>query len=298
MGCQVTVQLEADKDAAEVMRDLPARFAAIESVLTRFNPESELMRFNTHAGEWVTVSDLLFKNIHAARHAALLTDGLFNPLVLPALVATGYDRSFEQIDTASITKAKTVHDWRGIELRPETREVRLPHGAKLDLGGIAKGWTATIIADELVHYGACLINIGGDMVGRGAPNGLPGWLVEIEDPFSNECFASLYLSDSSIVTSGIDYRNWNDSWGNQYHHIIDPRTGRSAVTDVLTATVLHPSGRTAEAYAKALILQGAEAGLQWLNQQWHTAGLIFRRDGAVLGTSTFTSLVNERNISS
>jgi thiamine biosynthesis lipoprotein len=294
MGCQVSVQLEADERGADVLRNLPQRFATIEATLTRFDPNSELMRLNARAGEWVAVSDLLFANIRAAKHAALLTDGLYNPLILSALVANGYDRSFEQIDSPHATSKEPVPDWRGIEINLKSNEVHIPVGAALDLGGIAKGWTAATIADELAEIGPCLINIGGDMVGRGAPDGLPGWPVEIEDPFTGEAFTTVYLYDQAISTSGIDYRRWQSADGTQQHHIIDPRTGEPAVTDVLSATVIHPSTTTAEAYAKAVILQGAESGLAWLNGQWHTAGLVFRQDGTAIATST---LIHERNIS-
>lgn len=295
MGCRVGVQLAADAHGADVLQGMPQRFADIEAALTRFDPASDLMQFNARAGGWVAVSDLLFANVRAAKHAALLTDGLYNPLILPALAASGYDRSFEQVTTPDAKTALPVGDWREIALKPTTQAVCIPAGAALDLGGVAKGWTAATIADELAVYGPCLVNIGGDMVGRGAPEGYPGWPVEIEDPFTGEAFTSVYLLDQAISTSGTDYRRWQTADGAQQHHIIDPRTGKAAATDVLSATVVHPSATTAEAYAKALILRGAADGLTWLNQQWHTAGLVFRGDGAALATST---LIHERNISS
>lgn len=295
MGCQVSVQLEADEQGADVLRDVPQRFTDIEAALTRFDPHSELMSLNARNGEWVTVSDLLFANIRAAKHAALLTDGLYNPLILSALAASGYDRSFEQINAPAVASTKPAPDWHRIELNLQTNEVRIPAGSALDLGGIAKGWTAATIADELTEMGPCLVNIGGDMTGRAAPQGLPGWPVEIEDPLTGDAFTTVYLHDQAISTSGIDYRHWQTAYGTQHHHIIDPRTGQPAVTDVLSATVIHPSATTAEAYAKAVILCGAEHGLAWLNQQWHAAGLVFRQDDTALATST---LIHERNMSS
>lgn len=293
MGCQVSVQLEADKQGADILRMLPQRFANIEATLTRFDSHSELMRFNAHAGEWVAVSDLLFANIQSAKHAARLTDGLYNPLILSALVANGYDRSFEQINTSDTSATNPVSQWCDIALNRKTQEVRIPAESAIDLGGVAKGWTATYIADELAEIGACLVNIGGDMVARGRPSGFTGWLVEIDDPFTDYAFTTIYLSDSSISTSGIDYRRWSTTDSKERHHIIDPRTGDSATTNVLSATIMHPSAITSEAYAKALILRGAEDGLAWLNQQWNAIGIVFHQDGAVLSTSNFT---HERNI--
>lgn len=295
MGCQFSVQLEVDKRGADILRHLPEQVAAIESVLTRFDPDSELMRFNERAGEWVKVSDVLFANIRAARHAAMLTDGLYNPLILSSLTASGYDRSFDEINHPRETFAQPIPDWYGIEVRLKTNEVRIPADVGIDLGGIAKGWTASVIADELSAHGACLVNAGGDMVGRGVPDGFTGWPVEIEDPFTGEAFTTVYLRDQAISTSGIDYRRWQSADGKEQHHIIDPHTGYSAVTDIISATVVHRSATTAEAYTKALILQGTQAGLDWLNQQWHTAGLVFRQDSTAIATST---LIHERNMQS
>ncbi len=297
MGCQVNVQLETAADGNSILRELPFVVEAIETRLSRFRPDSELMQLNKRAGEWVSASEILFANVHAAKHAARLTDGLFNPLVLPALLANGYDRSFEQIDMPRTRENVPAADWRGIELRVPTREIRIPATSALDLGGIAKGWAAARLADDLTQNGSCLVNIGGDIAARGAPDGLPGWQIEVSDPFTHTALVSLYLSDTTIVTSGVDFRRWNLSDGRTQHHIVDPRTGHSAQTDVLTATVVHPHAPTAEAYAKAVMLRGAEAGLNWLNQQWHTAGLVVQHDGKVLSTSNFAQLLNERLLS-
>ena len=154
---------------------MPDRFNELEDCLSRFRPDSELMRLNACSGDWVEVSATLFANIAAAKHAARLTEGLFNPLVQPALIASGYDRSFDQIAVPETQAAPEVPDWRGIELDADGQRVRLPAGSAIDLGGVAKGWTAKMLADELSQYGAALIDIGGDIAGRGAPEGYPGW---------------------------------------------------------------------------------------------------------------------------
>jgi len=66
---------------------------------------------------------------------------------------------------------------------------------------------------------------------------------------------------------------------------------------VLTATVIHAHAPTAEAYAKAIMLRGAEEGLNWLNQQWYATGLVIQHDGKVLTTSNFAQSLNESLIS-
>jgi len=289
MGCEVSIQLETEGDGHAILGAIPAQVESLEARLSRFRPQSELMEFNARAGEWVTVSDVLYANLSAAKHAARLTDGAFNPLVLPALIASGYDRTFAALTALETHRPIPAADWHGIELRSQPREVRIPPGSGVDLGGSAKGWTAERIADDLAASGACLVNFGGDLVARGAPHDQPGWQVTIVDPFSSAPLGSLWLCDASLVSSGVDFRRWMAKDGSAHHHIIDPHTGRSVETNVLTVTVHHPSAVTAEAYAKAVLLRGADEGLHWLDTRWDASGLVVRQDSAVLATPLFSS---------
>lgn len=296
MGCDVAVQLQSDTDASGLLKLLPAQVEAVEAQLSRFRPESELMKLNRQAGEWVKVSHVLFENVIAAKQAARLTEGDFNPLVLPSMVANGYNRSFSELTQVYTTEPVPAGDWHAIEVRNVAREVRIPAGSALDLGGITKGWTAAQVAGMLKPYGACLVNMGGDLVGWGMPNDLPGWRVTLNDPLSNRPLGRVWLRNTSIVTSGVDYRRWTDDHGNLQHHIINPHTGQAARTDVASVTVMHPHAPTAEAYAKAVLLRGADAGLMWLQQQWNAAGLVVRNDGAVLSTAHFLNVFDEKDI--
>ncbi len=291
MGCAITVQLETEEDGHALLSAIPAQVETVEARLSRFRPDSELMRLNAHAGQWVTVSAVLFDNIHAAKHAARMTEGDFNPLVLPSLIANGYDRSFTDLQVPISSAPVPAGDWRALALRPSKRQVLIPPGSALDLGGIAKGWMAARLADELAAYGACLVNIGGDLAVRGAPQATSGWQIDIEDPHDGSVVVSLQVHSGSIVTSGTDYRRWTTADGASQHHIINPHTGRAVETDVFSVTVHHPHAPTAEAYAKAVLLRGAEAGLLWLQSQWHTAGLVVLHNGAVFATPNFSALI-------
>jgi thiamine biosynthesis lipoprotein len=289
MGCQMNVWLETNGDGEAILQDVPEWVESIEAILSRFRPDSELSQLNAHSGKWVPVSETLYENIVAGKRAAVMTNGLYNPLILPALMAAGYDRDFgdglsDPID--DITPYK-VPDWHDILINADAQMVYLPKRSQVDVGGVAKGWTAAQIAKRLAPYGACLIDAGGDLVGNGRLHNGQGWLVQVDDPFEPEqALVSIWLVNQAVVTSGTDYRRW----GTQ-HHIIDPKRGQAADTDVLSTTVVCADAVRAEAYAKAVILKGSHAGLDWLNEQSGCAGLVVDRHGGVQATSNFLSFI-------
>ena len=99
----------------------------------------------------------------------------------------------------------------------------LPYGASIDLGGIAKGWSAQQVADRLAHFGSCLVDAGGDVVTRGIPQNKHGFPVGVALPGSDDVdITTLMLHNAAAATSGIDYRHWQQGTATR-HHIIDPR---------------------------------------------------------------------------
>jgi thiamine biosynthesis lipoprotein len=237
----------------------------------------------------VNVSATTHVAITEARRAARVTAGLVTPLVLPALLAAGYDRSFDMLhdgqphNTNSSGNSVSLSQWDAIQLDANELRVWLP--GPVDLGGTAKGWAAERIANQLAEQGVCLVDLGGDMVGRGKP-----WPVQVHDPFQPDTpYVTFTLTDRAVATSGTDYRRW----GAGKHHIIDPRSGIPAASDLVSVTVIHPDAVLAEAFAKAVLLQGSLKGLAWLAQQPDAAGLAFDHEGRVLATENFLPYITQ-----
>lgn len=294
MGCRVEIQLETDTDGLEILNKIPAELEHYEAMMSRFRHDSELSNLNRQVGQWVKVSETLFDVIQQAKHGARRTDGRYNPLILRQMIANGYGTSFEDIHYPITRRTSPAISWMAIRLRSKTHEVYLPLGSAIDLGGIAKGWVSAEIADHLNQHGACLVNIGGDITVRGTPSGQDGWEIDINDPTTGHSLTSLFLKDTTIITSGIDYRRWTTSDGVHKHHIIDPQTGHSAITDVLTVSVIHPHAPSAEVFAKAILLMQSEAGLKWIHQHWRTKALVVRQDGCVMSTVNFNNLIHNQ----
>ena len=229
------------------------RIREAEARFTRFLPDSELAGLNASDGRYLPVSPEMFAMLQAALWAFEESDGLVNAAVLPALAAAGYDRPFRQ----GLTEPAILHP---VQLPPlpevlildlATRSAALAPGAALDLGGIVKGALADLLIDEL---GDAVCNLGGDLRVRGAGPEGDGWHIGLCDQ------SVVALSDGAVCTSGTTVRRW----GHSMHHLIDPRTGMPAKTDIAEASVVTDSALRGEVYAKTAILLGAAAGTAFL----------------------------------
>lgn len=284
MGCQVSAALESlTEDGGEELDRLPEWFEHWERRLSRFREESELSALNRSSGKWVQVSQPLWEVFQAAREAYTKSEGLVTPTGLQALENAGYDRSWEMREQASTRPGEALDipatSLDEVEWDAGPQRIRLPQGTRLDFGGIAKGWAAQQAMLRLQTSGPVLVNAGGDIAISGLQrNGQP-WPVGVVDPFRPDFDLELLrLGRSGVATSGTDYRRWRrgDAW---QHHIIDPRSGRPAETDLVSVTVVAQTVIEAEMAAKTVLILGSRAGIDWLEQRSGLAGLLIRADG-------------------
>ena len=290
MNCGIAAVIDTELPAAgELLNCVPSWFAAWEQCLSRFIASSELSQLNAaHNGDWIRVSPILWDVLQRATWAADWSDGLVSALVGTALEAAGYDRSFEVIRSATTTThafAPTVTRLCDgtLELDASRQAVRLPPGAKLDLGGVAKGWAAHNTVQRLSEFGPALVDAGGD-IAMTARADAETWPIEVAHPHGDSSPELLCVPCGGVATSGRDYRRWRtmNAW---QHHLIDVRTGQPAQTDVLSATVIAPDVMMAEAAAKTALILGTGAGMDWLEAHEALAGLLIRGDGRVLHSS-------------
>lgn len=277
-ACSLTITA-ADGDAAESLAlRAEATVAQLEALWSRFRPDSELMVLDEHTGEDWGVGPDTFGLIAAALEAHRRTDGLFDPTLLDALVAAGYDRSFDQLGDGVIPIAAPcdapVGARAGAGVGPEQigldhgrAMVRLPAGLRLDLGGIAKGRAADVVAEQLRRRGAigACVDLGGDIVVFGARAVDEPWGIAVDDPQRpGDDLALLVLEQGAVATSSRARRRWTTTEG-PAHHLIDPRTRRPAVTDLLAVTVVAAEAMWAEVFAKAVLIAGSVEGAALLD---------------------------------
>ena len=290
MGCRMLAVADVDPPPP-ALQDVPLWFEDWEQTLSRFRSDSELCQLNINDGRMIPVSQTLWDVYQASLEADCITAGLVNPLVYDALLHAGYDRSFDSILNGShlildndVDAPVSLDD---VTVDAATRSICLPRGTHLDFGGVAKGWAAHQAMERLKVSGPALVNAGGDIAVSGLQADGERWSVDIVDPFRPcEYNGMLYVGEGGVATSGKDYRRWTRG-GLPQHHIIDPRTGLPAETDVLTATVIASTVMEAEAIAKMVVILGSQAGLDRLNSDPSLSGLLILENGERLYTSNY-----------
>jgi len=251
-----------------------------EQLWSRFITDSDISRINWSEGEPVRIAPLTRQLIAAMISGHTLTEGAYDPTLLPDVINAGYSTS--TVDPSRSTQlppsAQAPGHLEGIKFSDD--HVIVPTGTTLDPGGIAKGFTADLIAQCAIDQGAygVMVEIGGDIVVQGdAPDGV-AWRLGVEDPYAPEAHASIVrLQRGAVATSSQLKRRFGDG-ERSTHHLINPATHSSATAEAQTVTVIAASGSRAEVLTKRGFVDKPEEFLAWLPSVGG-AGLIIFADG-------------------
>lgn len=215
-----------------------------EQRFSRFRCDSMLSRLNDDR----QIEDRDLADVTAlALELRAATDGAFDPSLGSALVAAGYDRSFDRLSDATTDRPRCQTPPANPSIVVRGDRIELGEGGAIDLGGIVKGWTADQLGHLLRARGAqtVLIDAGGDLLianNEETPEliglGVEGY--------------SVRLSQGAAATSSVTKRRWQTPEGEQ-HHIISPETALPADTRFALASVVAPDAATADALATALL---------------------------------------------
>nr|WP_137899048.1 FAD:protein FMN transferase [Sphingomonas sp. 2SG] len=259
MGTRWSVRavLPAGLDASAVHAAVVARLDAIVAEMSHWLPTSLLSRFNRAAAGSAMVLPPDFAEVMARGLAiAAATGGAFDPAIgrLVDLWGFGPVPVAAGPDAAALDAARAASGWRRLGWSAGDRRLSQPGGVALDLSGIAKGFAVDAVAATLARLGVvhALIEIGGELVGRGVrPDGQPWWVDLEAPPGAYVAPLRIALHGLAVATSG-DYRRGG--------HTIDPRTGRSTDNGVVSVSVIAADALSADAWATALTVLGPEAG--------------------------------------
>ncbi len=251
MNTEIDAIVVSDFVPSDVFLNVRLLFERQEERFSRFRETSLLSQLNR--GE--DVDDETFARCcRMALEAYELTGGLFNPMVLPALRAAGYDRTFEQVSGGQ-PERQAVPDPRAA-LAIDGNVVRLREG-QMDLGGIVKGWTVDLAVEALSErYPDIFLNAGGDLRCEGREENQPdGWLVSVAGLAGQED-AWQGVMTGSLATSTSLKRRWQTASDEQAHHLIDPRTGLPGDSPFVQVSAWEDETWRAEVWAKAILIGG------------------------------------------
>ena len=242
---------------------LAGRLTAVGRAASRFDPDSEVSRLaRARSAAPVTISPVLADLLATALTAAERTDGAVDPTVGAVLAGLGYDRDLADVSPATVAAAADRAAEQRVtwgDVRLDGRQLTTPTGVLLDLGATAKARTADRCATEIADRFGCgvLVSLGGDLRTAGeVPSG--GWQVLVQDGDGEPGSAIALHAPGAVASSSTLHRVWRSSSG-QSHHIVDPRTGRSARPVWRTVSVVAGTCVLANTLTTAAVVQGERA---------------------------------------
>ncbi|MGG4496584.1 FAD:protein FMN transferase [Brevibacillus reuszeri] len=267
-----TILLSSSEQMSQELSKIVDRwFYQVEHRFSRFLPDSELSYLNNHSGRLTLVSELMAEVLELAEAFRIQTGGIFTPFVYDALHAAGYSQSFEKLDKEKPTSTEEFSfRTAAMMLHPQMKAVQLRAGSHLDLGGIAKGWSAEKLAGRLrrkYRIKRGLVNAGGDVQLWGGSSVNEPWHIGIASPWNqDEELTIVSRREGAVATSSVLGRRWKNGLHEEQHHLIDPRTMKPGNSDVIQCSVAGDSVISCEIWAKVVCIVGLECGIVLLRK--------------------------------
>lgn len=239
----------------------------LEKLLSVNDENSEIYALN-HGKNPVLSQETLDLTRKSLEYAAK-TNGAFDPTVYPITSVWGFTTGEKRVpDSAEIASLLEKVEYEKVLTAGEN--VVLQNGAELDFGGIAKGFASDKCADIMRKNGinSAILNLGGNVYALGKRPDGNMWRVGVADPLGESAedkAGILSVSDRAVVTSGNYQRSFTQN-GVVYGHIIDPKTGYPADSDLLSVTIISPDGTLCDALSTALFVMGREEAVRFYRE--------------------------------
>jgi thiamine biosynthesis lipoprotein len=290
MGVPFRITLYAP-DEAQARTASDAAFARVEvlnSILSDYDPDSELSRISrtSGTGKAVPVSTDLWRVLELSQSVAVRSGGAFDITIGPLVnLWRRARRKHELPASAQIAEMRARVGFHKLRLDHERRTAELlAPEMRLDVGGIAKGVAVDEALKVLAAQGVerALVAASGDIGASGPPPGQPGWKIEVAtlDTEGAPPAELVWLRHSAVSTSGDTFQRIEID-GVRYSHIVDPRTG-IGMTDHSLVTILGPDCTTTDSWETTVTILGPEPGLELVESLPRTAARIVRKPGAAI----------------
>ncbi|MDR1569852.1 MAG: FAD:protein FMN transferase [Oscillospiraceae bacterium] len=268
----------------DLCRDLDAR-------LNAHDPSSEVGKLNAADGERVNISSDVSTLLNIGKEYFEKSGGLFDITIAP--ISLLWDFSSNSLPQSNAL-ASAIPLVGADRLELGGGWARLPVGFGVDLGALVKGYALDRCADTLRAEGvpSALINLGGSVLALGKRLDGNPWRVGVQLPFGAEgaTLGVLSVTDTCVVTAGLYERSFELD-GKLYHHILDPRTGMPAATDLYSATIIYKNALIADAYSTWCIMAGAEKALGIVESADDMECVLYTADGSLMFSSGIGSAI-------
>jgi len=287
----ITVVTGNNQGIAGLKEKIDKRLVEINDSMSTYKKDSEISRFNDwqQAGKAFEISDDFYRVMVAAKSVFELTDGAWDGTVNPLVDLWGFGRAGRRSvlpRKQQIAALLPAIGFGNIQILPNRSLVKKIRSVTLDLSSIAKGYGVDQVAQiiHLVGLNDFLVEIGGEIFASGRRKDGKLWRVGINRPRIDAAFNDVYkivdLDNRAFATSG-DYRNFFETDGIRYSHIIDPRIGYPVSNGVVSASIIAVNCTLADGLATAVMVMGAEKGLALIDRLSGVEGLIVaeKKDG-------------------
>ena len=268
-----------ERSVAEIQR--------LDNLLSIGNENSDISRLNREKN--AALSPDTWSLLSQALDLAQDTQGVFDPTVYPLVKLWGfYDKDYHVPTRQELSEALALVDYREVSLSQESCGASLENGQQIDLGGIGKGFASQRVTELLRDAGvtSAMVSLGGNIQCLGAkPDGSP-WNIGIRDPFGEELYATVRVTDKAVITSGGYERYFEDpETHNIYRHILDPRTGFPAEKGLSSVSIVTSDGTLGDGLSTALYIMGLEdATAYWQTHREAFEAVFITDDGSLYAT--------------
>lgn len=251
--------------AQEAVDEAEAEIQRLDELLSTGNEESEIAQLNQNKS--ATLSEDAGYLVECALELNKETDGAFDIAIYPVMEAWGFPTQNYQVPTAdTLESLLKLADASQIIYDENSRKISFGReGMKIDLGGIAKGYTSSRIMDiyKENNISSGLVNLGGNVQALGTKPDGSKWRVAVQSPDDTEDYLGiLSVEDKAVITSG-GYERYFEQDGKTYHHIIDPKTGYPAENGLTSVTVVSEDGTLADGLSTSLFIMGKDKAIEF-----------------------------------
>lgn len=286
MGTVVSVTLYDSNDEG-ILDKVFTKVKELESTLSINENGTLVDKINESAGiEPVKVDYDTYTVIKKGLEYAKLSNGLFDISVGPIVKLWNIGLPEAKVPTQEeIDSRIPLVGYSDVELNDEENTVFLKRqGMMIDLGGVAKGYTADVISDILTEEGvkSAIIDLGGNIFAHGLKVDGSTWRIGIQNPFSDrgDIIGTITVKNKSIVTSGI-YERYIEKDGIKYHHILSPKTGYPYENELAGITIISDKSSDGDALSTSVFAMGVEEGMKFVNTQEGIDAIFVTKDNKI-----------------